>query len=116
MNDTQRTASVRSKAAQARKLAPPAGASMRVNWPKVLNDACRLIERDAPRLQELAVDLGVGRALSPSHRRGWQAGRLSVGSGSQTGTAATRGVGTRERDLRTQSRARNQPLMLSRSR
>jgi AraC family transcriptional regulator of adaptative response/methylated-DNA-[protein]-cysteine methyltransferase len=35
---------------------------VRVNWPKVLNDACRLIERDAPRLQELAVDLGVGRA------------------------------------------------------
>jgi AraC family transcriptional regulator of adaptative response/methylated-DNA-[protein]-cysteine methyltransferase len=36
--------------------------SPRVNWPKVLNDACRLIERDAPRLEDLAATLSVGRS------------------------------------------------------
>jgi len=29
--------------------------SSRVNWPKVMNDACRLIERDAPPIEDLAA-------------------------------------------------------------
>jgi AraC family transcriptional regulator of adaptative response/methylated-DNA-[protein]-cysteine methyltransferase len=62
MNDMQRTAPVRSKTAQLRKLAPAGSPAARVNWPKVLNDACRIIERDAPRLEDLAVGLGVGRS------------------------------------------------------
>jgi AraC family transcriptional regulator of adaptative response/methylated-DNA-[protein]-cysteine methyltransferase len=33
-----------------------------VNWPKVLNGACRLIERDAQRLEDVAAELGVGRS------------------------------------------------------
>jgi AraC family transcriptional regulator of adaptative response/methylated-DNA-[protein]-cysteine methyltransferase len=34
----------------------------KVNWPKLLNDACRLIEIEAPRLESLAVELGVSRS------------------------------------------------------
>jgi len=34
----------------------------RVDWPHVLHDACRLIERDAPPLAALAAQLNVGRA------------------------------------------------------
>ena len=36
--------------------------SPRINWPTVLHDACRLIESDAPRLEDLASKLGVGRS------------------------------------------------------
>ena len=50
MNDMQRTAPVPSKTAQRRKLAPAGSPAARVDWPKVLNEACRIIERDAPRL------------------------------------------------------------------
>lgn len=39
----------------------------RVNWPEVLKRACSLIEREAPNLQELAKQLGVGR--SELHRQ-----------------------------------------------
>jgi AraC family transcriptional regulator of adaptative response/methylated-DNA-[protein]-cysteine methyltransferase len=34
----------------------------RVNWPEVLKRACRLIEREAPSLSDLAGALGVGRS------------------------------------------------------
>lgn len=34
----------------------------RVNWPEVLKLACRLIEREAPSLDDLAKELGVGRS------------------------------------------------------
>lgn len=34
----------------------------RVNWPEVLKLACRLIEREAPSLDDLARNLGVGRS------------------------------------------------------
>ena len=37
-------------------------ASSRVNWPKILNDACRLIEIEAPKLESLAANLGVSRS------------------------------------------------------
>jgi AraC family transcriptional regulator, regulatory protein of adaptative response / methylated-DNA-[protein]-cysteine methyltransferase len=39
----------------------------RVNWPEVLKLACTLIEREAPRLEELAKKLAVGR--SELHRQ-----------------------------------------------
>lgn len=45
----------------ARKLAPTRQGS-RVNWPAVLKLACALIEREAPNLEELAKQLGVGRS------------------------------------------------------
>lgn len=34
----------------------------RVNWPRVLGDACRMIECDAPALDALAAELKVGRS------------------------------------------------------
>ena len=34
----------------------------RIDWPAVLHDACRRIEREAPGLAQLAAALGVGRA------------------------------------------------------
>lgn len=34
----------------------------RIDWPRVLHECCRLIERDAPTLDELAGRLGTGRA------------------------------------------------------
>jgi AraC family transcriptional regulator, regulatory protein of adaptative response / methylated-DNA-[protein]-cysteine methyltransferase len=34
----------------------------RIDWPRVLREACRLIERDAPSLDALAAQLGAGRA------------------------------------------------------
>jgi AraC family transcriptional regulator of adaptative response/methylated-DNA-[protein]-cysteine methyltransferase len=37
-------------------------ASARVNWPAILNDACRLIEIEAPKLESLADKLGVSRS------------------------------------------------------
>ncbi|MEO6964485.1 MAG: methylated-DNA--[protein]-cysteine S-methyltransferase [Acidobacteriaceae bacterium] len=36
--------------------------SLLINWPKVLSDACRIIERDAPALEKLAARLNVGRS------------------------------------------------------
>ncbi|HMK86220.1 MAG TPA: methylated-DNA--[protein]-cysteine S-methyltransferase [Steroidobacteraceae bacterium] len=36
--------------------------SSRIDWPQVLNDACRIIEKDAPRLAQLAEAVGVGRS------------------------------------------------------
>jgi len=36
--------------------------SARVNWPAILNDACRLIEIEAPKLESLADKLGVSRS------------------------------------------------------
>ena len=43
-------------------ITPPARASTRIDWPRVLNDACRRIELEAPRLEQLAAALKVGRA------------------------------------------------------
>jgi AraC family transcriptional regulator of adaptative response/methylated-DNA-[protein]-cysteine methyltransferase len=42
--------------------AAPARASNRVDWPRVLREACRLIERDAPGLNALAAALHTGRS------------------------------------------------------
>jgi AraC family transcriptional regulator of adaptative response/methylated-DNA-[protein]-cysteine methyltransferase len=39
-----------------------ARATARIDWPRILNDACRRIEREAPRLEQLAAVLKVGRA------------------------------------------------------
>jgi AraC family transcriptional regulator of adaptative response/methylated-DNA-[protein]-cysteine methyltransferase len=62
MSDNRRQAPVRGKSGRPHIPTRPAGTGTRVNWPKVLNDACRIIERDAPRLEELALELGVGRS------------------------------------------------------
>jgi AraC family transcriptional regulator of adaptative response/methylated-DNA-[protein]-cysteine methyltransferase len=40
----------------------PTRQGSRVNWPEVLKRACALIEREAPNLEELAQQLGVGRS------------------------------------------------------
>ena len=40
----------------------PRKSSARINWPKVLNDACRLIEGEGPGLENLAARLEVGRS------------------------------------------------------
>ncbi len=40
----------------------PTRQGSRVNWPEVLKRACKLIERDAPNLDELAKQLAVGRS------------------------------------------------------
>ncbi len=45
----------------------PTRQGSRVNWPAVLKLACTLIEREAPNLNELAKQLGVGR--SELHRQ-----------------------------------------------
>ena len=42
--------------------AAPARAGGRVDWPRVLREACRLIERDAPGLDALATALHTGRS------------------------------------------------------
>jgi AraC family transcriptional regulator of adaptative response/methylated-DNA-[protein]-cysteine methyltransferase len=41
---------------------PPTRQGSRVNWPEVLRVACTLIEREAPDLEDLAKQLGVGRS------------------------------------------------------
>lgn len=46
----------------ARSPATPARPQRRIQWPQVLHAACRLIEREAPALDQLARQLGVGRA------------------------------------------------------
>ncbi len=38
------------------------GGARRIDWPRVLREACRLIERDAPGLDALAAQLGTGRS------------------------------------------------------
>jgi AraC family transcriptional regulator of adaptative response/methylated-DNA-[protein]-cysteine methyltransferase len=38
------------------------GGAARLNWPKILNAACRLIERESPGLAQLAARLSVGRS------------------------------------------------------
>jgi AraC family transcriptional regulator of adaptative response/methylated-DNA-[protein]-cysteine methyltransferase len=40
----------------------PTRQGSRVNWPEILKRACALIEREAPNLEELAQQLGVGRS------------------------------------------------------
>src|SRR5580693_9258435 len=47
---------------QTRRPRKPAGSALRVDWPRVLNSACRLIESDALRLADLAALLKVGRS------------------------------------------------------
>src|SRR6478735_9398968 len=42
--------------------AAPSTSTRRIDWPRVLREACRLIERDAPNLDELAAKLGASRA------------------------------------------------------
>jgi AraC family transcriptional regulator of adaptative response/methylated-DNA-[protein]-cysteine methyltransferase len=59
VNDIRQAAPVRSTTAQQHT---PAERGTRLNWPKILNDACRIIERDAPPLENLALELGVGRS------------------------------------------------------
>lgn len=61
MYTNRKTAPVPAKLTQQR-MAAAIGRRTRVNWPKVLNDACRIVERDAPRLEDLAAELGVGRS------------------------------------------------------
>ncbi len=46
--------------ARAATQAPRSG--RRIHWPQVLHAACRLIEREAPTLEQIARRLGVGRA------------------------------------------------------
>jgi AraC family transcriptional regulator of adaptative response/methylated-DNA-[protein]-cysteine methyltransferase len=45
----------------------PSRQGSKVNWPEVIKRACALIEREAPNLDELAQQLGVGR--SELHRQ-----------------------------------------------